>query len=193
MERQLDLILSKGVIKTETITKAVELPEAYLIPMGQVYDQGSSSMCAVYALADLMERAYNINGSFNKGELYGLRSTQDGMMLSELFSLAKEHGFTKKQETYKVHEYFKLGTSDDIKKAIVSMFGVIIGIPVYNYGPSFWLGSDLLGYHAVPLIGYNNTGFIVKNSWGIGWGNNGIATLPYEEAVDSILEAWTFI
>jgi len=65
MERQLDLILSKG-IKSQTITKAVELPESYLIPMGNIYDQGSSSMCAVYALADLMERAYNVKGSFNK-------------------------------------------------------------------------------------------------------------------------------
>lgn len=192
MERQLDLILSKGV-KAETITRAVELPETYLIPMGQVYDQGSSSMCAVYALADLMERAYNIKGSFNKGELYGLRSTQDGMMLSELFSLAKEHGFTKKQETYKVHEYFRIGTSNDIMKAIVSMFGVIIGIPVHNYGPSFWLGDSLLGYHAVPLIGYNKTGFIIKNSWGIEWGNNGITTLPYEDVDGYIMEAWTFI
>lgn len=192
MDRQLDLILSSG-IKTETITKAVELPEDYLIPMAQVYDQGSSSMCAAYALADLMERAYNIKGGFNKGELYGLRSTKEGMMLSELFSLAKEHGFTKKQETYKVHEYFKLGTSDDIKKAIVSMFGVIIGIPVYNYGPSFWLGDNLLGYHAVSLVGYGKKGFVIKNSWGIDWGKNGITILPYEEAMDSIIEAWTFI
>ena len=53
VERQLDLILSHET-KTQTITKAVELPEYYMIPMGQVYDQGSSSMCAVYALADLM-------------------------------------------------------------------------------------------------------------------------------------------
>ena len=85
VERQLDLILSQGT-KTQTITKAVELPEYYMIPMGQVYDQGSSSMCAVYALADLMERAYNVKKSFDRKELYNLRSTKDGMMLSELFS-----------------------------------------------------------------------------------------------------------
>lgn len=42
------------------------------------------------------------------------------------------------------------------------MFGVIIGIPVYNYGESFWLGDKLLGYHAVPLVGYSNRGFIIK-------------------------------
>lgn len=192
MERQLDLILSKG-IKSQTITKAVELPESYLIPMGNIYDQGSSSMCAVYALADLMERAYNVKGSFNKNELYELRSTKDGMMLSELFSLAKEHGFTKNDRSYKVHEYFRVGTSNDIQKAIVSMFGVIIGMPVYNYGPSFWLGDRLFGYHAVPLIGYGSKGFIIKNSWGVQWANNGITTLPFEEVEGSVMEAWAFI
>lgn len=192
MERQLDLILSRG-IKSQTITKAVELPEAYLIPMGNIYDQGSSSMCAVYALADLVERAYNVKGSFNKNELYELRSTKDGMMLSELFSLAKEHGFTKNGRSYKVHEYFRVGTSNDIQKAIVSMFGVIIGMPVYNYGPSFWLGDKLLGYHAVPLIGYGSKGFVIKNSWGVQWANNGITTLPFEEVEGSVMEAWAFI
>lgn len=192
VERQLDLILSQGT-KTQTITKTVELPEYYMIPMGQVYDQGSSSMCAVYALADLMERAYNVKKSFDRKELYNLRSTKDGMMLSELFSLAKEHGFTGKQETYKVHEYFRIGTSKDIQKAIVSMLGVIIGIPVYNYGESFWLGDKLLGYHAVPLVGYSNRGFIIKNSWGSQWANNGTTTLPYEEVEGSVMEAWTFI
>lgn len=192
MERQLDLILSKG-IKSQTITKAVELPESYLIPMGNIYDQGSSSMCAVYALADLMERAYNVKGSFNKNELYELRSTKDGMMLSELFNLAKVHGFTKNDRSYKVHEYFRVGTSNDIQKAIVSMFGVIIGMPVYNYGPSFWLGDKLLGYHAVPLIGYGSKGFVIKNSWGVQWANNGITTLPFEEVEGSVMEAWAFI
>lgn len=192
MDKQFDLILSKGV-KAQTITKSVELPENYSIPMGQIYDQGSSSMCAVYALADLMERAYNIKGSFNKGELYGLRSTQDGMMLSELFQLAKIHGFTKKDDIYKVHEYFRIGSSNDIQKAIVSMFGVIIGIPVYNYGPSFWLGDQLLGYHAVPLVGYTRNGFTIKNSWGTQWANNGTTTLPYHEVESAVLEAWTFI
>ena len=49
---------------------------------------------------------------------------------------------------------------------------------------------SLLGGHAVPLIGYVDDGtastsatgggyFVVQNSWGTPWGNNGYFLLPY--------------
>jgi hypothetical protein len=34
--------------------------------------------------------------------------------------------------------------------------------------------------HAVTIVGYNENGFIIKNSWGKGWGNNGYATVSYD-------------
>jgi Papain family cysteine protease len=40
--------------------------------------------------------------------------------------------------------------------------------------------SDSLGGHAFALVGYNETGFIVQNSWGPSWGAAGFAVLPYE-------------
>lgn len=41
--------------------------------------------------------------------------------------------------------------------------------------------------HMMLIIGYNELGFIVQNSWGKDWGNNGTAILPYEY---QIKEAW---
>lgn len=35
-------------------------------------------------------------------------------------------------------------------------------------------------YHAVTVVGYNQCGFIIKNSWGVEWGENGYSTFPYE-------------
>ncbi len=39
------------------------------------------------------------------------------------------------------------------------------------------------GYHAIELIGYNDAGqyFIVKNSWGTGWGEQGLFQIGYSE------------
>lgn len=34
--------------------------------------------------------------------------------------------------------------------------------------------------HAITIVGYNDDGFIIKNSWGTDWGNNGYATLSYD-------------
>lgn len=47
-----------------------------------------------------------------------------------------------------------------------------------------------LGGHAFALVGYNEVGFLVQNSWGGSWGNGGFATLPYEDWLDSAYDAW---
>ena len=46
-------------------------------------------------------------------------------------------------------------------------------------------GAKLLGGHAVPIVGYDDTllggagAFLVQNSWGTAWGLNGFFYLPY--------------
>ncbi|MFL6072090.1 MAG: C1 family peptidase [Mycobacteriales bacterium] len=42
-------------------------------------------------------------------------------------------------------------------------------------------GEQVLGGHAVLAVGYDDTtqSFIVRNSWGAGWGQRGYFTLPY--------------
>jgi len=47
-----------------------------------------------------------------------------------------------------------------------------------------------LGGHAFAMVGYNEVGFLVQNSWGTGWGKGGFATLPYEDWLDSAYDAW---
>ncbi|HVK55482.1 MAG TPA: C1 family peptidase [Burkholderiales bacterium] len=50
--------------------------------------------------------------------------------------------------------------------------------------------SQTLGGHAFALVGYNDTGFIVQNSWGPDWGASGFAVLTYEDWVDNGSDAW---
>lgn len=47
-----------------------------------------------------------------------------------------------------------------------------------------------VGGHAFALVGYNEVGFLVQNSWGKGWGKGGFATLTYEDWLDSAYDAW---
>jgi pimeloyl-ACP methyl ester carboxylesterase len=47
-----------------------------------------------------------------------------------------------------------------------------------------------IGGHAFALVGYNEVGFLVQNSWGKSWGKGGFATLTYEDWLDSAYDAW---
>jgi hypothetical protein len=46
------------------------------------------------------------------------------------------------------------------------------------------------GGHAFALVGYNEHGFVVQNSWGTDWGASGFATLSYEDWVTNGTDAW---
>lgn len=46
------------------------------------------------------------------------------------------------------------------------------------------------GGHAFALIGYNEIGFIVQNSWGEDWGAGGFAVLPYADWIRHATDAW---
>jgi hypothetical protein len=95
---------------------------------------------------------------------------------------------------------------DDLQSAINELHAVAASAQVH----SGWLepvrvpgedGSTLhvitrtadarpLGGHAFALVGYNDVGFLVQNSWGTGWGASGFATLPYEDWLGSAFDAW---
>ena len=47
-----------------------------------------------------------------------------------------------------------------------------------------------LGGHAFALVGFNERGFIVQNSWGTRWGASGFAVLPYDDWVVNGTDAW---
>lgn len=46
------------------------------------------------------------------------------------------------------------------------------------------------GGHAFAIVGYDANGFLVQNSWGKGWGHNGIALWSYEDWNDNVTDAW---
>lgn len=46
------------------------------------------------------------------------------------------------------------------------------------------------GGHAFAIVGYNQDGYIIQNSWGTGWGTKGRAVLPYEDWLDNSMDCW---
>lgn len=46
------------------------------------------------------------------------------------------------------------------------------------------------GGHAFAIVGYNERGFWVQNSWGVEWAQNGLALWTYEDWVRNVMDAW---
>lgn len=55
--------------------------------------------------------------------------------------------------------------------------------------------EKVIGGHCIVAVGYNNNKrvFVLRNSWGTGWGMQGYFTIPYEYLLDSRLASdfWT--
>lgn len=95
-------------------------------------------------------------------------------------------------DEYKIDSYARIYTIDEIKECLYNNCPVPISIPVKN---NLKVGSDnviknegaIEGYHMVILYGWNEKGFLLQNSWGKDWGDEGRAILPYDYEIDS---AW---
>jgi hypothetical protein len=46
------------------------------------------------------------------------------------------------------------------------------------------------GGHAFAIVGYNERGFLIQNSWGAGWGSHGYAILTYEDWLENAMDCW---
>ena len=52
--------------------------------------------------------------------------------------------------------------------------------------------SSILGAHAVAIVGFDDDGFWVQNSWGPHWGALGFAVWTYADWSENLLDAWVF-
>lgn len=93
----------------------------------------------------------------------------------------------------KVTLYERASSVSDCINSIANGFPVVVGFHVYesffNAGNTFYgvmdypntAEEELLGGHAVLLVGYDNSRrrFIARNSWGMRWGDKGYFYMPY--------------
>jgi len=46
------------------------------------------------------------------------------------------------------------------------------------------------GGHAFAIVGYDEHGFLIQNSWGSEWGDGGFATLTYDDWNENAMDCW---
>lgn len=85
---------------------------------------------------------------------------------------------------HRVANFARVMTSDGLKRAVGTIGPCYFVLPLYKTRPHFWRkegheNDD--GGHSVVVIGYNDSGFILKNSWGHKWNGDGCVTFPYRD------------
>jgi len=99
------------------------------------------------------------------------------------YAQAKKHTITS---------YQRLGTLAEMRACLAEGFPFVFGFSVYESFESTAIARTgtvnlpnprerLIGGHAVCAVGYDDKSqrFIVRNSWGTGWGQKGYFTMPY--------------
>ncbi len=99
----------------------------------------------------------------------------------------------------KISSYTGYATMDARKNAIASIGPVLAGMAVFNdffaYHSGVYVktaGSPLAGYHCISCVGYDDAQqcWILKNSWGAGWGDGGFVRIRYGQPDLLIDSSW---
>jgi C1A family cysteine protease len=174
-----------------------------------VKDQGTQGSCSAQVAALIKEyhekKELNIDKDMSVQFVYNSRSNRhtEGMTPRDTMNILHNIGIVPE----KIYPY---GTRDRISKSMldaaanlrIEAYGrvetiiaskmTILGngplyfaLPVYNPDhPLFWIQDSptqqMLGGHAVALVGWNRKGFILRNSWSDKWGDNGYTVFPYD-------------
>ena len=102
----------------------------------------------------------------------------------------------------RIANYRRLFTVDEIKDALTQGQPVVAGMQVYRQFTDLDSSNSLvqlpeandepIGAHAVCIVGYRNDAFLVRNSFGPDWADNGYFWMPFEYARQETMDLWVF-
>lgn len=194
-----------GTEYTILLPPSLDIPIAYTYEdiLPEVIDQGDNPICVPCSISSFLNWRENLNtgepddNGIDLFEIYKQKTNDgDGMTFKEAFHYLRHHGVRSKKGNLKIGEYAMLKNPMELKYAIVANGPCLGALPVYNGTSTFWKKQSqfqkLLGYHAISLVGYTENGFIIRNSWGAGFGENGYTLIDYVD-FGKLLEAWSVV
>lgn len=175
---------------------------SYIKQLPKVLDQGDKPICVPCSLACCLNWMLNVQNGVSKVdnnidmmEIYDRATSKckDGMELKDALKALRKVGIGSDKGNVRIERYAMVGTKDHLKQALIANGPCVGALPMYNdKKEKFWLddGSPLKCGHAVAIVGYDDKGFIIRNSWGTSYGDKGYGFIPYDE-IDKFMEIWT--
>lgn len=186
------------------IPSYTNIPKEYsyqnLLP--EVEDQSATHMCIPYSLSTWFNWNFNVNNGTNDDnhidvkQIYKYRKTpgNKGMSFQSALYMLKTKGVNSDFGIIKISDYLLVDSILGLQQALLLNGPCVASIKLKTNKKinEFWEGETHLGNHAIAIVGYNENGFIIRNSWGKSYGDNGYYILPYGK-FHNIVECWTII
>lgn len=180
------------------------LPQKYSYRefLPNVINQGGYSICVPCSLSAYLNWKINMehgevkDNSIALFDIYNSKTNDgDGMTFKAAFKYLRHEGVNTQQGKIKIGTYGKVNTIEDLKYAITLNGPCVGALPVYNERCEFWNKNGrerLSGYHAISIVGYDEEGFIIRNSWGDEYCDSGYTKIKYDD-FKKLIEIWTVI
>lgn len=165
----------------------------------KVINQGSDPICVPCSISSWLNWKINTiyaSNKDNKIKLFDIfengNGGDDGMTCKAAFKYLIDCGAKYDNGNYKLSKYYKINSGPALKHALISNGPCVAVLPVYNESLEFWknYGENFLGYHAISIVGYDEKGFIIRNSWGESFGRKGYTYIKNED-LNKFVEIWT--
>ena len=191
----------------------VAVPDNYTVPalLPPILNQGNTPQCVAYSSASL--KGYE--DRIDQGQFFDWDEAKfflrigggiDGAYVRDAFKQMLANGYPVRSidtsTDHKIAAYYAVPvTILDMQNALMAFGPLVLGMTWYNsmFNPSpsgiitVDTSSGVAGGHAIFLEGWAliNGGryWILRNSWGSGWGLNGVAYMPFS-ATHIIGEVW---
>ena len=110
--------------------------------------------------------------------------------VEEQLETLKDHAYP-----HRISSYVKVSTADEIKQAIMEYGYVLVSMPWHKdyklkNGVYTYTNKETRGYHCVCIYGWDERGWLVHNSWGRSWGQQGKFVVPFDF---KWREAWAIV
>lgn len=174
---------------------------SYMKQLPPVLNQGEDPICIPCALSAYFEYKRSLEtgktheSKFKLYDIFESRTTEgNGMTFKDAFKHIITVGAKYKNGIIKASKYFMIKNLFQLRHAIYANGPCVAALPVYNESiEKFWNKTgQLIGFHAVSIVGYDENGFILRNSWGPSYGHNGYSYITNED-INSAKEIWTLI
>lgn len=135
-----------------------------------IYDQRGNTSAGMYPRTG-MNILYNI-----------------GVVRESLYPYGTHHNINdemkKEALNFKIKHYARVNSVIDAKMALFQNGPLLLAVPVFGSSTMsrMWVpNGKMVGGHAMCIVGYTKDSFIVRNSWGTNWNDNGYCYFPFND------------
>ena len=183
-------------------TKILPRKYSYRPYLSPVTNQGTNPYCIPHSIATWLNWRQNmktgakIDNHIRYEDIYKAKKVAgEGMTYQEAFDLLKKKGVRSDRGILKISEVGIVPSVAVLKQAILANGPCFGALPVYDSeSDTFWKKTNTKpeGWHSVTIVGWDEKGYIIRNSWGVSFGDRGYITVPYGDE-NSFREIWTIL